>query len=44
MIFWLVLNLSFAALQTETLGSLSLRMVSYQLLTGLYILDYFWNE
>jgi Delta14-sterol reductase len=44
MIFWLVLNLSFLALQWERVGSITGRMWAYQLATGIYVLDYFWNE
>lgn len=44
MIFWLVLNLSFLALQLENVGSVTGRMWAYQLSTGIYVLDYFWNE
>jgi hypothetical protein len=43
MLFWLVLNLSFLALQGEGEG-VTLRMCAYQLFTGWYVLDYFWNE
>ena len=44
MIFWLVLNLSFLALQLESEGSITGRMWAYQISTGIYVLDYFWNE
>lgn len=44
MIFWLVLNLSFFALQLEREGSITGRMWAYQISTGIYVLDYFWNE
>jgi len=44
MIFWLVINFSFAALQIEQEGSLTGRMWAYQISSGIYILDYFWNE
>lgn len=44
MIFWLVLNLSFLALQLERYSQPSMRMIIYQLATNFYILDYFWNE
>lgn len=44
MIFWLVLNLSFMACQIEKHGAVTSRMWAYQISTGIYILDYFWNE
>ena len=44
MIFWLVLNLSFMAKQQSELGTITLRMVCYQLVTSVYMLDYLWNE
>jgi hypothetical protein len=44
MIFWLVLNFSFLALQAERHGEITLRMWLYQAFTGIYVLDYFWNE
>lgn len=44
MIFWLVLNFSFLALQAERHGGITTRMWLYQAFTGLYVLDYFWNE
>lgn len=44
MIFWLVLNLSFLACQLEKHGEVTSRMWAYQISTGIYILDYFWNE
>lgn len=44
MLFWLVLNLAFLAQQIEETGSITLRMLCYQLTTGYYVLDYFWNE
>jgi hypothetical protein len=44
MIFWLVLNLAFLAKQIESTGTVTLRMISYQLAANIYVLDYFWNE
>lgn len=44
MIFWLVLNFSFLALQWERHGEITYRMWAYQFVTGFYVLDYFWNE
>lgn len=44
MLFWLVLNFAFLALQYEKYAVISSRMWAYQLCTGIYILDYFWNE
>ena len=44
MLFWIVLNLSFAALQIEQTGQLTGRMWAYQISTCIYVLDYFWNE
>lgn len=44
MIFWLVLNFSFLALQAERHGEITIRMWLYQTFTGIYVLDYFWNE
>lgn len=43
MIFWLVLNLAFLGAQVERHGAVSGRMWAYQVATGLYVLDYFWN-
>ena len=43
MIFWLVLNFSFLALQVEKHGEITIRMWLYQAFTGIYVLDYFWN-
>lgn len=44
MLFWLVVNLGFAAKQIELEGAISYRMWCYQICTGFYVLDYFWNE
>jgi delta14-sterol reductase len=44
MLFWLVLNLSFLAKQLQEHGTTTLRMLSFQFMTGFYVLDYFWNE
>lgn len=44
MIGWQLLNLSLAVKQLETYGFITDRMLLYQLLTGAYILDYFWYE
>lgn len=44
MIFWLILNFGFLAKQIEISGTFTYRMLFYQIATGIYILDYFWNE
>lgn len=44
MIFWLILNFAFLAKQFEISGTCTYRMIFYQITTGIYILDYFWNE
>jgi len=32
------------AKQLEETNSVTLRMIVYQLTTGFYVIDYFWNE
>ncbi|MCY3921261.1 MAG: DUF1295 domain-containing protein [Chloroflexi bacterium] len=39
-----LLNVSFAVVQYDTYGSLTLQMILYQLFTGLYVLNYFQFE
>lgn len=41
---WLIVNLSFLYKQHDILGFVTMRMLFYQLATGIYIVDYFVNE
>jgi delta14-sterol reductase len=44
MMGWTILNLSFAAKQLEQYGELSSPMIFYQLLSFVYVFDYFYQE
>eukprot|EP00002_Diphylleia_rotans_P013337 TRINITY_DN2605_c0_g1_i1.p1 TRINITY_DN2605_c0_g1~~TRINITY_DN2605_c0_g1_i1.p1 ORF type:complete len:391 (-),score=61.15 TRINITY_DN2605_c0_g1_i1:383-1555(-) len=44
MMGWTILNLSFAAKQLQLYGSLSSPMTFYQLLSFIYVFDYFYHE
>jgi 7-dehydrocholesterol reductase len=43
-IAWTLINWSFAALQFEKHGTLTNSMILVNVLQGLYVLDFFWNE
>lgn len=41
---WMIINLSFAIKQYETFGTISNTMVMVNILQGIYVVDFFWNE
>ena len=41
---WTMINLSFAAMQYRKFGQITDSMIILNLLQGLYVLDFFWNE
>ena len=43
-ILWSILNLCFAYYQYETFGTVTNSMILVNLLQGLYVVDFFWNE
>ncbi|KAL3447666.1 ergosterol biosynthesis ERG4/ERG24 [Aspergillus insuetus] len=41
---WMLIDISFAALQVQKHGSISNSMIAVLILHGIYIVDFFWNE